>query len=103
VPSVIPTPYSLFYQGYLYSQPSTWGGAGSSLPLAGQSIEVPLGTTLIVDTNTPALNLVNVDGALIFKDAPASTLKFEANYLISRAGTIIAGTATTPYQGNLVI
>lgn len=46
-----------------WSDPATWGGA---VPAAGQRITVPAGLKVLLDISPPPLDLLTIDGALVF-------------------------------------
>jgi hypothetical protein len=56
---------------------------------------------LIVDESVPELNLVVVEGTLIFSDEADFT--FDVHYLIIRMGEFIIGTEDSPYMHKLII
>ena len=71
-----------------WSDESTWGG--ESIPREGDSVYVPVGMTLLVDSSTPVLDTVIVEGKIIFADEQDMT--FDAHYFIIREGEFQAGT-----------
>lgn len=55
-----------FLYGYRWSDESTWGG--DFPPTEGDTVYVPEGMVLIVDQSTPPLQLILVEGTIIFSD-----------------------------------
>ena len=68
-----------------------WGVADNA-PVDGDSVFVPKGTTLVVDKNTPKLNLLLVEGNLLF--ANSGDFVVEAVSIIIDEGIFRAGTIT---------
>jgi hypothetical protein len=72
-----------------WSNPTTWGV--SIPPIDNDLIYVPVGTTLLVDVNTPILNGIAVEGGtLVFSDD--LDLVVQAGFITMNGGTFIAGT-----------
>jgi hypothetical protein len=81
-----------------WSNPKTWG-VGMP-PIANDLIYVPLGTTLLVDVNTPVLNGIAVNGGtLIFSDD--MDLVVQTGFITVNGGTFIAGTQAFPHSHQL--
>eukprot|EP00966_Prymnesium_polylepis_P245251 5673507-Prymnesium_polylepis.1 len=76
----------------LWSRSSTWGGGDP--PSRGDSVWIPTGQTLLLDTSPPPLHLIIVQGAFIFD---RKDLKFEANYIFVMNGTLQIGTEEEPF------
>ena len=89
----------------LWSSINTWGG--ELPPLEGESIWIPPGMHLLVDVDvTPILNLVLVEGSLIFtpEDDPTHTRYFDAHYInVHVGGEMTVGTEDCPYTSKLII
>lgn len=79
-----------------WSDPATWGGV---LPSAGQKITIPTGTKVLLDTDTPTLGGVMVNGTLRFarKDL-ALTSKW-----VMVHGTLQVGTSEEPFKQRAII
>jgi len=89
----------------LWSADSTWGGEYP--PMEGESVHVPAGLNLLVDVDrTPVLNLVLVEGAIIFAPNSADATHqryFDANYVFVHRGYMEVGTEDFPYTSKLTI
>lgn len=88
----------------MWSDDTTWGGEFA--PMYGESIYIPEGLNLMVDVDsTPELNLVMVEGSLIF--APDSNPQherfFDANYIFLNKAYMEVGTESHPYTSKLTI
>jgi G8 domain len=77
------------------------------LPTTGDSVWIPSGMHLLVDvSSTPVLNLVLVEGSLIFPpdDSDSSSLAtFDATYIFVHGGYMEVGTEDFPYTSKLII
>ena len=94
----------LFRYVSFWSAESTWGGEFA--PLDGESVYVPTGLNLLVDIDrTPLLNLVYVEGGLIFPSDPDPEHErfFEAHYVFINKGFMEVGTEEFPYTSKLTI
>jgi hypothetical protein len=81
-----------------WSNATTWGV--DSFPIDNDLVFVPLGTTLLVDTNTPVLKGIAVEGGnLIFADD--ADLTVQAGFITMNGGNFIAGTKQHPYTHKL--
>ena len=49
-----------------WSESQTWGG--ELPPVEGESVHIPKGQTLLVDVSPPKLNLVTIEGTMMFED-----------------------------------
>ena len=80
---------------------------GEFLPTTGDTVYIPPGMHLLVDvSSTPVLDLVLVEGSLIF--APDSTNSqtlqtFDATYIFVSMGYMEVGTEEFPYTSQLII
>ena len=94
------SPSLLFEYIDLWSSPFTWGGEG--LPREGDSVVIQEGQTVFLDTDTPVLNLVLVEGALVFEDK--QDLHLQAKYIFINTGRLQVGTQATPtYSTTLTV
>lgn len=87
-----------------WSSTETWGG--ELPPLEGESIHIPVGLNLLMDIDeTPKLNLILVEGTLIFApDADADHQRtLHAHIIFINGGHLIAGTEDEPYTSKLDI
>jgi hypothetical protein len=55
-----------FIYAFRWSDPLTWGG--DIPPIDGDAVYVPQGMVLLVDQSTPNLNIIIVEGSIIFSD-----------------------------------
>lgn len=88
----------------MWSDDTTWGGEFA--PMEGESIYVPEGLNLYIDVDrTPILDLVMVEGSLIF--APESDDSheryFDANIIFLDNAYMEVGTEEFPYTSKLTI
>lgn len=77
-----------FYYVYLWSDENTWGG--EFVPQEGDSVHIPTGMNVLFDMDsTPVLNVIIVEGALIFApDAdPDHERSFDCYYFMVSHGT----------------
>ncbi len=79
-----------------WSDPATWGGP---VPERGDKVEIPQGISVSLDTSTPSLGGVQVDGTLSF--APRD-LDLTAAWIMVH-GTLEVGTADQPFQHRAAI
>ena len=66
----------------LWSSVYTWGG--NPIPVEGESVYIKAGQTVILDISTPILNLILIEGALIFDDS--QDLHLNAKYIFINGG-----------------
>jgi hypothetical protein len=88
----------------VWSSDTTWGGEFA--PMEMESLWIPKGLNLFVDVDsTPLLNLVLVEGSLIF--APDSDTAhhrfFDAHYVFVNGGLMEVGTEEFPYTSKITI
>lgn len=79
-----------------WSDPATWGGA---LPVAGQKVTIPSGTKVLLDTDTPALAGVMVNGTLRFA---RRDLALTSKWVMVH-GALQVGTAAKPFKQRALI
>lgn len=96
---------NMFYYANLWSDGDTWGG--DFPPRKGDSIQIPKGKTLLFDLDySPILNLVTVEGQLIFlPDADATHQReFDAHYVfIGDGARMEVGTENHRYTSKMTI
>ena len=68
----------------LWSSPFTWDGG--PLPREGDSVYIKTGQTVFLDISTPVLNLILIEGSLIFQDE--QDLHLQANYIFINTGKL---------------
>ena len=69
-----------------WSSPYTWGGNVDGLPKEGDSVYIQKGQVVFLDTNTPVLNLILVEGELVFEDE--QDLHLQAKYIFINTGRL---------------
>ena len=85
-----------FYYIDRWSSVWTWGGTGT--PLAGELIVITEGQTILLDTSTPVLKMLLIDGGKLIYDKDANGLNLQAEFiLIIRNGTLQIGTENDRY------
>ncbi|QDZ24800.1 fibrocystin-L [Chloropicon primus] len=90
-----------FFQADFWSQPTTWGGEDP--PEEGDSVVVPQNTTVLLDVSTPALNLVVIEGELVWAGSQEE-LELQAKYIfLHKGGKLTIGTEDEPYAGKAAI
>ena len=77
-------------EGERWSDPDTWGGA---LPQHGQTVTVPAGKTVVLDTSPPRLGGLQVDGTLLFEDRD---LTLQSDWIMVH-GRLQVGTELDPF------
>jgi len=95
---------NLFRYVSMWSDDTTWGGEFA--PMHMESIYVPEGLNLYIDVDkTPELNLVMVEGSLIFAPEadPNHERYFDARYIFLHKGYMEVGTEEHPYTSKLTI
>ena len=74
----------------------TWGGTGT--PLVDEFIVITAGQTILLDTSTPILAFVLIDGGKLMYDREADGLNLQSKYiLIINGGALEIGTEDEPY------
>ena len=80
----------------------TWGGTGT--PLAGELIHITEGQTILLDTSTPILKMLLIDGGKLMYDRDADGLNLNSEYiLIINGGGLEIGTEDEPYTNQATI
>ena len=93
-----------FYYVDLWSSVFTWGG--TQLPVEGDFVIVGAGQTLVLDTVTPILRILLIQGGeLIFDDVPTEGgIQLHTEYiLITDGGKLQIGTEEQPYMNKAEI
>ncbi|XP_019623376.1 PREDICTED: fibrocystin-L-like [Branchiostoma belcheri] len=83
-----------------WSSVFTWGGG--PLPEAGDFVIVPAGQTLLLDTDTPVLKMLLIEGGELIFDEQNVELQAE-NILITGGGLLQVGTEDEPFQHKAII
>merc|ERR1719239_970897 len=87
---------SAFYYIDRWNSIFTWGGTGT--PLAGELIHITDGQTIMLDTSTPVLKMLLIDGGKLIYDRDQSGLNLQSEYiLIINGGALEIGTEDDPY------
>lgn len=88
-----------------WSVRSTW--MNDEPPSEGDTVLVPMGQAILVDVSPPKLNLVLVQGEMVFDHTqlahPEEPQTFDAHYIAVIGGKFRVGTANKPYLGNLTM
>ena len=95
----VATNNKLFYYAERWTDSDTWGG--ELAPRKGDSVVIPKGMTLLMDTSTDVLYLIYIEGTMIFLDEKDMTL--DAHYIMIKGGTLIAGLPNARYKNKLTI
>ncbi|GBG70297.1 hypothetical protein CBR_g6425 [Chara braunii] len=83
----------------VWSSRTTWGN--SLLPIEGDSVYVPANTTLYVDMLTPKLELVIIEGDVVFDDT--TDVSLSAKWIVIRSGSLVVGTPENPFNHKATI
>lgn len=73
-----------------WSNPATWGGR---VPVAGQTVTVPVGKTVVLDVSTPKLGGLQINGTLRFANR---NLQLHTRWIMVH-GRLQVGTPTAPF------
>lgn len=71
------------------------------MPLPGENVTVNGSWTILMDVDPAACEFLTIDGTVIVPDTSDRTIECKAIWI--RAGTLIAGSAATPFTHNLII
>jgi hypothetical protein len=78
-----------------WSDPAAW--PDGTVPVAGEDVVVPAGHTITLDTNTPALNSLTINGVLQASDT--KNLSITSDWVgVTDGGTLRVGTAADPFD-----
>ncbi len=81
-----------------WSNAATWGG---SVPQAGAKVVIPAGKTIVLDTNTPNIGSLEINGTL---EVARKDVTLTAGYIVvNGGGQFIAGTKASPFANKLNI
>jgi hypothetical protein len=95
-PATPTTPIVVPSDALRWSNPATWGG---TLPGAGAQVVVPAGRTIILDTNTPSLGALSIQGTLVFEDRDVALTAAS----IQVGGALSIGSAARPFVSKATI
>jgi hypothetical protein len=84
-------------QGGKSSSPATWGGR---VPVEGEVILVPKGSTVVIDSPLPRLGGMRIEGTVRFADVDHD---LRTGFLFVNSGVLEAGTAEKPFTKSLRI
>merc|ERR1712106_1067281 len=91
-----------FYYIDRWNSICTWGGTGT--PLAGELIHITDGQTILLDTSTPVLKMLLIDGGKLMYDRDANGLNLQSEYiLIINGGALEIGTEDERYTNEASI
>jgi len=82
-----------------WSSSTTWGGEVP--PKKGETVQIPVGMTILLDIPTPELMLLLIEGALIVEDKAGVTL--DVNYIFINSGSFQVGTPAHPFQNEFTL
>lgn len=82
-----------------WSSKYTWGGLEP--PVEGDSVHIQTGQTVFFDISTPVLNLILIEGSLIFEDK--QDLHLQAKYIFINNGRLQIGTEKSPFNHKAII
>ena len=80
-----------------WSDPTTW--PGGVVPVQGDSVVIPEGTTVRLDVSPPALQSLTINGALVFGN---TDITLTAGWIVV-VGALQAGTEVAPYTHRALI
>jgi hypothetical protein len=83
--------------GTRWSDPATWGG---TLPQAGASVLIPAGKTVVLDTATPALRGLTIQGTLVAGEAD---IAITSDFVYVQGGRLQIGSAERPFERRATI
>ena len=79
-----------------WSSPATWGG---KVPVAGQTVRIPAGKTVVLDVSPPKLAGLQIDGTLRFADR---NLRLHTGWIMVH-GTLQIGSTASPHSARAEI
>ena len=91
-PAVVVTPV-------LWSATATWTALGTTKPVAGSAVAIPMGTHIILDEDTPALAGLTIDGTLEFD---RKNVSLTADWIMVM-GKLEVGTPSSPFTHQATI
>jgi G8 domain/PA14 domain len=98
----IPTPLqnTTPIAGARWSDPATWNG---QLPKAGDTVTIPSGKTVVLDTYTPSLKALYINGTLVFD--PTRDVSITSGHIIvmGSGARLQAGSESSPYLAKATI
>eukprot|EP00899_Mesostigma_viride_P025002 jgi/Mesvir1/5687/Mv15702-RA.1 len=84
-----------------WSRLTTWGLEPP--PREGDSVFIPANRTVLLDVSPPLLQLIVVEGVLMFENLADADLALDAHYIFLRGGRLQVGTASDRYRGRAQI
>lgn len=101
----------------LWSSASFWKNSAennNTVPAEGSDVVIPAGRWMVLDTSTPPLNKLTINGVLEIPDnsntsssrrrrSTASPMVIDAVYVFIKGGRLVAGGPHAPFQGELQI
>lgn len=92
--TVAPVPIS--GDALFWSDVASWPELGR-LPMEGEDVQILPGKWIVLDIETPILNLVTINGRLSFYDADRP-INLQAKQVYVRAGELLIGEEAAPFQ-----
>ncbi|XP_069129825.1 fibrocystin-L-like [Argopecten irradians] len=86
----------------VWSSVYTWGGEDLGLPTDGDIVVIPAGQTILLDTDTPVLKMLVIQGGEVVFDDKDVELQAE-NILITDGGILKVGTEEGPFKHKAII
>nr|MCU0950911.1 hypothetical protein [Burkholderiaceae bacterium] len=83
--------------GTRWSDPATWGG---TLPPAGSLVVIPAGKTVVLDTQTPPLRGLTIEGTLVAAD---TDIGITSDFVYVKGGRLQIGSAAAPFLRNATV
>jgi G8 domain/Right handed beta helix region len=93
-----PTSYASTSNQKNWSDAATWGG---TLPTAGSAVVIPAGTTIVLNTSTPSLGAITINGTLQF--ARQDVALTASNITVASTGALLIGTYAIPFTNKATI
>lgn len=84
----------------MWSDASSW--PSGKVPVEGDEVEIPTGTLMILDVDTPVLNSLLINGRLEF-DENAADLTLNAKLIHVFAGSFGIGSEEKPFAGQATV
>ena len=81
-----------------WSSLTTWN---YTMPVAGDTVVIPVGRTILMDISPPQLFVLIIQGTLIFD--PTKDLTLDASYIAIDMGSLVIGTEDEPFLKNATI
>ena len=84
-----------------WSDPKSW--TSGKIPVAGDNVTIESGWNMLYDVAvSPIINYLEINGRLTFEDG-VKDLQLNSYYIFVRAGELLIGNETNPFQNNAEI